>query len=150
MAMLIGKPQDAAQLLGHPWQVRAPVQHGDARGRTIGFPTANLHLSEDAPLAFGVYAVHMAILDMDGNLSSRHDGVANFGIRPMFRTDKPLLEAHIFDFSDDIYGRELVVDLIAWLRPERSFPSLEALVTQIQADADIARAILARTSDHSR
>ncbi len=144
-ALRAGRTQEATRLLGRPWQVRAPVEHGDARGRTIGFPTANLHLRDDEPLAYGIYAVRVAILAATGEVESRHDGVANFGIRPMFRTDKPLLEAHLFDFSADIYGRELAVDLVAWLRPEEKFDSLEALVTQIAADAEAARIILNRT-----
>ena len=144
-AMREGRPDEAANILGRPWTVRAPVEHGDARGRTIGFPTANMHLEEDAPLAFGIYAVRVNILSDTGETVSRHDGVANFGIRPMFRTSKPLLESHLFDFSDDIYGRELAVELIAWLRPEEKFSSLEALIEQIKADAAAARAILAET-----
>lgn len=143
-AMKEGRPDEAARILGKPWAVRAPVQHGDARGRTIGFPTANLHLQADEPLAYGIYAVRVAILGPDGEVESRHEGVANFGIRPMFRTDDPLLEVHIFDFSADIYGRDLAVDLVAWLRPEARFDSLGALAAQIAADAAAARTILAR------
>jgi riboflavin kinase/FMN adenylyltransferase len=141
-ALREGRPLDAARLLGRPWQVRALVKHGDARSRTIGFPTANLHLHEDEPLAFGIYAVRVAILTDEGAVQSRHDGVANFGIRPMFRTETPLLEVHLFDFSDDIYDRTLALDLLAWLRPEEKFESLDALVTQITADAQAARIIL--------
>lgn len=145
-AMQEGRPDEAACILGAPWTIRAPVEHGDARGRTIGFPTANLHLDEKEPLAFGIYAVRVKLLRIDGSVESEHDGVANFGIRPMFRTDRPLLEAHLFDFSQDIYGRELEVALIAWLRPEAEFSSLDTLIAQIEADAAAARTILSRRS----
>jgi riboflavin kinase/FMN adenylyltransferase len=143
-AMQEGRPDEARRILGKPWSIRAQVQHGDARGRTIGFPTANLHLDEKEPLAYGIYAVRASLLTVEGDVESRHNAVANFGIRPMFRTDKPLLEVHIFDFSADIYDRHLLVDLIAWLRPEAKFDGLEALVAQIAADAEAARVILGR------
>jgi riboflavin kinase/FMN adenylyltransferase len=122
------------------------VVHGDARGRTLGFPTANMEFSGDGLPDFGVYAVR--VYGKDGSLSLLHDGVASFGIRPMFRTSEPLLETHLFDFQGDLYGQVLVVELVAWLRPEVKFSGLEALVAQIAADAAQARHILAVTSDH--
>lgn len=140
-AMREGRPGDAAWYLGHPWTVQAVVEHGDARGRTIGFPTANMHLEDSDPLAFGIYAVRVKVLDA-GDVVLRRDGVANFGIRPMFRTTKPLLEVHLFDFSGDLYGKELAVEFVAWMRPEAKFDGLEALVAQIEADAAAARIIL--------
>ena len=143
-ALKNGKPEEAIRILGKPWTVTAPVEHGDARGRTIGFPTANMHLADDEPLVFGIYAVRVDVLDVNGSRASRHDGVANFGIRPMFRTTKPLLEAHLFDFDDDLYGKRLSVEFFAHLRSEASFSSLEALVAQIRADTVEARARLAK------
>lgn len=140
-AMREGRPGDAAWYLGHPWTVQAVVEHGDARGRTIGFPTANMHLEDSEPLAFGIYAVRVKLLDA-GRVVLRRDGVANFGVRPMFRTAKPLLEVHLFDFSSDLYGKELVVEFVAWMRPEAKFDGLDALVAQIEADAAAARIVL--------
>jgi riboflavin kinase/FMN adenylyltransferase len=144
-AMREGRPGDAARYLGHPWTVQAVVEHGDARGRTIGFPTANMHLDDNDPSAFGVYAVRVKVLDR-GTAGLLRDGVANFGIRPMFRTTKPLLEVHLFDFAGDLYRKELVVEFVAWMRPEAKFDDLEALMVQIEADATAARVILRRNA----
>jgi riboflavin kinase/FMN adenylyltransferase len=138
------KPQEAARLLGHWWAVEARVEHGDARGRTMGFPTANMHLGHCLAPAFGVYAVRVNILDND-KVVARHDGVANFGIRPMYKVQVPLMETHLFDFDGDLYGMYLSVELISWIRPEAKFPSLDALIAQIAADAAKAREILAKT-----
>ena len=138
------KPEEAARLLGHPWTIEARVEHGDARGRTMGFPTANMHLNHCLAPAYGVYAVRVAILEGD-HAVSRHDGVANFGIRPMYQVNVPLLETHLFDFDGDLYGKYLSVELIRYIRPEAKFPSLDDLIAQIRADAARARAILAET-----
>jgi riboflavin kinase/FMN adenylyltransferase len=139
------KPEQAARLLGHPWMIEARVEHGDARGRTMGFPTANMHLHHCLAPAYGVYAVRVAILEGD-HAVSRHDGVANFGIRPMYQVNVPLLETHLFDFDGDLYGKYLSVELIRYIRPEAKFPSLQDLIAQIAADAGKARAILAETA----
>jgi len=144
-ALREGRPEEAARLLGRCWSVQAPVEHGDARGRTMGFPTANMHLDNIDFLAFGIYAVRVNILKGGVSMES-HDGVANFGIRPMYRTPKPLMEAHLFDFSGDLYGKMLSVELVAWLRPEATFSGLDTLIAQIAADAAQARAILAHRS----
>jgi riboflavin kinase/FMN adenylyltransferase len=135
------KPQEAARLLGRWWEIEARVEHGDARGRKMGFPTANMHLNHCLAPAFGVYAVMVSILDNE-RIVARHAGVANFGIRPMYRTRLPLLETHLFDFDGDLYGKYLSVELVRWLRPEAEFPDLDALIAQIAADAAQARAIL--------
>ena len=138
------KPEEAARLLGHPWAVEARVEHGDARGRTMGFPTANMHLGHCLAPAFGVYAVRVNILEGDRAVA-RHDGVANFGVRPMYQVEVPLLETHLFDFDGDLYGKYLSVELIRYIRPEAKFPDLAALIAQIGADAAKAREILAKT-----
>lgn len=138
------KPEEAARLLGHFWGIEARVEHGDARGREMGFPTANMHLSHCLAPAYGVYAVRVNILDGD-KVVARHDGVANFGIRPMYQVNVPLLETHLFDFSGDLYGKYLSVELVAWLRPEARFAGLDALIAQIALDAAQAREILAKT-----
>ena len=138
-------PEEAARLLGHPWAVEARVEHGDARGRTMGFPTANMHLGHCLAPAFGVYAVRVNILEGDRTVA-RHDGVANFGIRPMYQVNVPLLETHLFDFDGDLYGKYLSVELIQYIRPEAKFSGLDALIAQIGADAIKAREILAKTA----
>ena len=139
------RPEEAARLLGHPWAVEARVEHGDARGRTMGFPTANMHLGHCLAPAFGVYAVRVNILEGDRTVA-RHDGVANFGIRPMYQVNVPLLETHLFDFDGDLYGKYLSVELIQYIRPEAKFSGLDALIAQIGADAAKAREILAKTA----
>ena len=139
------KPEEAARLLGHAWAVEARVEHGDARGRKMGFPTANMHLGHCLAPAFGVYAVRVSILEGDRAVA-RHDGVANFGIRPMYQVDVPLMETHLFDFDGDLYGKYLSVELIRYIRPEAKFPSQEALIAQIAADAVKAREILKKTA----
>ena len=139
------KPEEAAQLLGRFWAVEARVEHGDARGRTMGFPTANMHLGHCLAPAFGVYAVRVNILEGDRAVA-RHDGVANFGIRPMYQVNVPLLETHLFDFDGDLYGKYLSVELIRYIRPEAKFPSLPDLIAQIGADAAKAREILAEAA----
>jgi riboflavin kinase/FMN adenylyltransferase len=138
------RPEEAARLLGHPWAVEARVEHGDARGRTMGFPTANMHLGHCLAPGFGVYAVRVNILEGDRAVA-RHDGVANFGIRPMYQVEVPLMETHLFDFDGDLYGKYLSVELIRYIRPEAKFPDLAALIAQIGADAAKAREILAKT-----
>jgi riboflavin kinase/FMN adenylyltransferase len=138
------KPEEAARLLGHAWTIEARVEHGDARGRTMGFPTANMHLHHCLAPAYGVYAVRVAILEGD-HAVARHDGVANFGIRPMYQVNVPLLETHLFDFDGDLYGKYLSVEMIRYIRPEAKFPNLADLIAQIGADAAQARAILAQT-----
>ncbi|MCX7280141.1 MAG: bifunctional riboflavin kinase/FAD synthetase [Alphaproteobacteria bacterium] len=139
------RPEEAARLLGHPWAVEARVEHGDARGRTMGFPTANMHLGHCLAPAFGVYAVRVNLLEGDRTVS-RHDGVANFGIRPMYQVNAPLLETHLFDFDGDLYGKYLSVELIQYIRPEAKFADLDALIAQIRADTVKAREILAKTA----
>ncbi len=141
-ALRAGKPEEAARLLGHCWTVESRVEHGDKRGRELGFPTANTRLDGYMKPAFGIYAVRATVPVEDG-ATARYDGVANFGIRPMFETPTPVLETHLFDFTGDLYGRYLAVDLISYLRPEAKFSSLEALRSQIAADAAAAKRTLA-------
>jgi riboflavin kinase/FMN adenylyltransferase len=148
-ALKAARPEEAASLLGHWWAIEARVEHGDGRGRTMGFPTANMHLGHCLAPAFGVYAVRVTILDNDTpdafKTVSRHDGVANFGIRPMYQTQVPLMEAHLFDFEGDLYGKHLIVELISYIRPEAKFDGLDALIAQIARDATQAREILGKT-----
>lgn len=136
-----GDARGAAELLGHWWTVETHVQQGDQRGRTIGFPTANLPLEDHVEPALGVYAVKVEI--EDGPHKGIYDGVANVGRRPTFDKQDVLLEAHIFDFGGDIYGAHAAVSLIEFIRPERKFDGLESLKAQIAKDSETARGILA-------
>ncbi len=139
-----GKPREAAALLGRFWEIDGRVATGDKRGRTIGFPTANLSLDDYLHPAFGVYAVRVSGDGIDDPLSGRSvDGVANIGLRPTVGTLAPRLEAHLFDIDMDLYGRHLRVALVDFIRPEQKFSSLEALKAQIAEDAARARSILA-------
>jgi riboflavin kinase / FMN adenylyltransferase len=134
-------PASPFRLLERGLQIEAVVEHGDARGRTMGFPTANMHLEDGYQLAYGVYAVRVGIM-RDGEVEAWHDAVANFGVRPMYRIARPLLEAHLLEFDGDLYGRILRVEFVAFLRPESSFVDLGALISQIQNDARQAQEIL--------
>jgi riboflavin kinase/FMN adenylyltransferase len=140
-ALKAGKPDEAARLLGHYWTVEARVEHGDKRGRTIGFPTANMKLDHYLTPAYGVYAVRATVMDEDTPVSVHH-GVANFGVRPMFAVSVPLLETWLFDFAGDLYGKHLAVEFVAYLRPEAKLAGLDALKAQIAADSAAARAAL--------
>jgi riboflavin kinase/FMN adenylyltransferase len=139
-----GKPREAAMLLGRFWEIDGRVMTGDRRGRTIGFPTANLGLDDYLHPAFGVYAVRVCGDGGDDPLSGRTvDGVANIGLRPTVGGLVPRLEAHLFDIDVDLYGRHLRVALVDFIRPEQKFAGLDALKAQIAEDAAKARAILA-------
>jgi riboflavin kinase/FMN adenylyltransferase len=140
-ALKTGRPEAAARLLGHFWSVEARVEHGEKRGRELGFPTANMRLEHCLKPAFGVYAVRATIMDNDKAVS-RHDGVANFGIRPMFQTAEPLLETYLFDFAGDLYGKHLSVEFVAYLRAEAKLDGLDALKAQMARDVDAARKAL--------
>jgi riboflavin kinase/FMN adenylyltransferase len=140
-----GRPREAAALLGRFWEIDGRVERGDERGRTIGFPTANLRLEDYLRPAAGVYAVRAGIEDGSGGVRWQ-DGVANFGRRPTVGGSDLRLEVHLFDFSGDLYGRHLRVQLIDYLRPEQKFPGLDALKAQIAADAQQAREILSSLS----
>ena len=139
-ALQDGRPELATQILGRPWEIEGRVETGDQRGRTIGFPTANLHLHDYLRPAIGVYAVRAGV--DQGPDTVWHDGVANLGRRPTFDKQDVILEAHLFDFDGDLYGRHLRVALAGYIRPERKFDGLPALQAQIAEDCDTARAIL--------
>lgn len=136
-----GDPRGAAGLLGHWWTVETHVMTGDQRGRTIGFPTANLALEDHVQPALGVYAVRVEI--EDGPHKGHYNGVANFGKRPTFDKKDVILEVHLFDFDGDIYGHHIAVSFVDYLRPEQKFDGLDALKAQIAKDSAKAREILA-------
>jgi riboflavin kinase/FMN adenylyltransferase len=139
-----GKPRAAAAQLGRWWEIDGRVLVGDRRGRTIGFPTANLSLGDYLRPAFGVYAVRVSGDGTDDPLGGRTvDGVANLGLRPTVGGQEPRLEAHLFDTDADLYGRHLRVSLVEFIRPEKKFAGLDALKAQIAKDAANARTMLA-------
>ncbi len=142
-ALREGRMDDAGWALGHWWTVEGRVQPGDKRGRTIGFPTANVSLKDYIEPALGVYAVRVKW--GEGASARVHDGVANFGRRPTFDKKDVLLEVHLFDYAGDLYGQHIAVSFISHLRSEQKFSGLDALKAQIARDAETAREILARS-----
>jgi riboflavin kinase/FMN adenylyltransferase len=143
--LMAGDVQHANVLLGYAYTLHGTVVMGDRRGRTIGFPTANLALDPEKLVpANGVYAVRCR---MAGEPSPLFDGVMNIGVRPTFDGQQRTIEVHLLDPAGegttfDLYGRELAVELIAHLRPERRFASIDELRAQIQADIEAARSVL--------
>lgn len=136
-----GQLQLAARLLGRAYTICGRVAHGDRRGRTLGFPTANIHLHrKTAPLS-GVYAVVL-----HGAAPEPVSGVANIGCRPTVSGTRTQLEVHLFDFDQDIYGSHVQVDFLHFLRPEQRFESLDGLRRQIGQDTQQARRFF---SEHS-
>lgn len=142
-ALRNGQPGEARSLLGHWWTVEGRVEHGAARGQSFGYPTANMRLDGYLKPTFGIYAARATVVENDKTLSS-HCGVASLGIRPMFATEAPLLEAYLFDFSGDLYGKHLAVELVAFLRPEMKFETVEELKAQMAKDCGAAAAALDR------
>jgi len=139
--LLGGDPVAAALALDRPWEIEARVEHGEQRGRTIGFPTANLHLGEFMQPKLGVYAVRAAI--DTGHDLQWIDGVANLGKRPTVAGEDVRFEVYLFDFDGDLYGKHLRVALLGFIRPEMKFSGLDQLKAQIAADCDTARRMLA-------
>ncbi|WP_407473887.1 bifunctional riboflavin kinase/FAD synthetase [Sulfitobacter sp. PM12] len=140
-ALTEARPRDAAAMLGHWHRVEGPILHGEKRGRELGYPTANMSIDGLHPPAFGVYAVLVDVLE--GPQAGRYHGVASLGVRPMFGENKANLETFIFDFKGDLYGKHVSVALVDHLRGEEKFDSLDALITQMDADSAQARSILA-------
>jgi riboflavin kinase/FMN adenylyltransferase len=132
-----GYPERAAALLGRPHTIRGEVTHGDKRGRTIGFPTANIYLKQHLKPARGVYVVTARLPD-----GAVVGGVANIGQRPTVGGTESRMEAHLFDYEGDLYGAELTVTLHHFLREEKKFASFDVLKAQIMQDASDARALL--------
>ena len=135
-----GNPREAARMLGRYWEIEGRVVHGDQRGRTLGFPTANVPYRDYLHPKKGVYAIRAGV--DHGAETIWHDGVANFGNRPTFDKTDVLLEAHLFDTNEDLYGKHLRVALVNYIREERKFGGLDALKAQIAADSDTARRML--------
>ncbi|UVI40069.1 bifunctional riboflavin kinase/FAD synthetase [Qipengyuania spongiae] len=138
-ALRQGDPQEAARLLTRPFAIRGVVEHGDKRGREIGYPTANLAIENYLRPRYGIYAVTGRILATGQELT----GAANIGVRPQFEPPKELLEPYFFDFSGDLYGQEIEVAFHHFLRGEAKFDSLEELSAQMERDCEQARRLLA-------
>ena len=125
----------AARLLGRPYAICGRVVHGDRRGRTLGFPTANVRLDRPKPALTGIFAVKC-----HGVATRGLEGVASLGINPAVRSGGPAsLEAFLFDFSGDLYGRRISIEFVKKLRDEARFASLDELAAQIRRDCDAAR-----------
>ncbi len=136
-ALAEGDVARAANTLGHWWRVSGKVIGGFKRGTGLGFPTANIALLPGTRLAHGIYAVRV-------HMGERvYSGAAYLGTRPTFDDGAPMLEVFLFDFDGDLYGQEIAVELIAYVRPDAKFPSIEALKEQIARDCAEAQAILA-------
>jgi riboflavin kinase/FMN adenylyltransferase len=140
-ALSEGRPRDAAAMLGHWHRIEGPVVGGEQRGRTLGYPTANMSIAGLHPPRFGVYAVLVDVLD--GPHAGQYHGAASLGVRPQYGGAEPNLETFLFDFSGDLYGAHLSVGLVDYLRPEATFDSLDAFIAQMDADCARARSILA-------
>jgi riboflavin kinase/FMN adenylyltransferase len=138
-ALSEGRITEANAMLGYAWFVSGTVQHGEKRGRDLGFPTANLKLDPACGLRHGIYAVRAGV---GGKV---YDGVASFGRRPTFDNGAPLLETYLFDFSGDLYGQTIDIVFAEFLRPELKFDGIEPLVAQMNEDAANAREALAKT-----
>lgn len=135
-----GDVETTNALLGYRWFVTSAIQHGEKRGRELGYPTANMQLEEGCGLAHGVYAVRMSV---NGDI---HDGVASYGRRPQFDNGMPLLETYLFDFEGDLYGKIVSVEFAAYLRSEARFDSVDDLVDQMNRDSALARDHLAKVA----
>jgi riboflavin kinase/FMN adenylyltransferase len=145
-ALSAGRPRDAARQLGHWHRIDGQVIGGEQRGRVLGYPTANMSIEGLHPPRLGVYAVLVEV--RDGPHRGSYHGAASIGVRPMFGENTPNIETFLFDFTGDLYGATLSVGLVDYLRPEEKFDSLEALITQMDADCAKARDILSELPRH--
>ncbi|HLF72455.1 MAG TPA: bifunctional riboflavin kinase/FAD synthetase [Dehalococcoidia bacterium] len=140
-ALAAGDLDSVSRQLGRPYSLRGPVVAGFRRGRDLGFPTANVAVTPDRALpAFGVYATWAYVGE------ERHASATNIGVRPQFDGDKPSVETYIFDFDGDLYDQTLRIEIVARLRPEAKFDTLDALIVQMNRDVEQARRILATAS----
>lgn len=144
-ALVAGDFVHAARLLGRPYAVSGRVVRGRQLGRTLGYPTANLRFGGKVPALRGIYATRV-----HGVSEQPWPSVSSFGTRPTVGGIEPLLEAHLFDFDGDLYGRRIEVEFVARLRDEEKFDDLPTLVTQMDRDAAQARAMLTMTDVNPR
>jgi riboflavin kinase / FMN adenylyltransferase len=143
-SLLAGRLDEAREMLGYAPTLWGTVVHGDGRGRKLGYPTANLALEKDVLVpAAGVYAVRVRVK------GAQRDGVLYIGSRATFGGSGPSIEVHLFDTEEDLYGMELEVELLKYLRGDARFERLEDLKAQIEADIQAARAALELSSQNS-
>ncbi len=136
--LIAGETGAATRMLSRPYAIEGVVQRGDARGRELGYPTANLQLGDYLRPKYGIYAVRVTLDD-----GSEHPGVASLGVRPTFEPPQELLEAHLFEFDGDLYGRTIEVALHAYIREEIRFDDVETLIAHMREDEAKARQLLA-------
>ena len=139
-ALAAANPRGAAAMLGHWHRLEGLVEHGEKRGRELGYPTANISIDGLQPPAFGIYAVLADVLT--GPNAGTYHGATSIGVRPMFGENRPNCETFIFDFTGDLYGETVSIGLIDYLRGEEKFDGIESLITQMDADCTRARMIL--------
>jgi len=143
MLLAAGEFSGVEPLLGRPFVIDGKVEYGNQLGRTLGFPTANIHLQQRVSPVHGIFAVRVGL----GEGECSWPGVASLGIRPTVnQVSEPLLEVHLFDFEGDLYGQRMAVQFVAKLRDEMKFDGLEPLKTQMQLDARMAREVLGMNS----
>ncbi|MGR3466786.1 MAG: bifunctional riboflavin kinase/FAD synthetase [Shimia sp.] len=140
-ALSEGRPQDAARMLGHWHRIEGHVAHGHKRGRTLGYPTANLEPKGLHLPAFGVYSTRVDV--RDGPHAGSYLGATSIGERPQFGGFAPNVETYLLDFDGNLYGAEISVALVSYLRPEAKFDNLDGLLAQMARDVDDARQALA-------
>ncbi|MEA1015444.1 bifunctional riboflavin kinase/FAD synthetase [Sphingosinicella sp. LY1275] len=133
-ALQAGDCETAARLLTRPFAIEGVVEHGDKRGRAIGYPTANLNIGNYLRPRYGIYAVRGRLAD--GRML---DGAANIGVRPSFTPPKELLEPYFFNFSEDLYGQTIEVELISFIRPEARFEIIDDLIARMKLDCAEAK-----------
>jgi riboflavin kinase/FMN adenylyltransferase len=134
-----GRVDEAASLLGRPYAIEGTVVRGDGRGRTLGFPTANLETENEVLPRLGIYATTTTVDEI------AHRSVSSVGVRPTIGDGRLVIESHLLDGPHDLYGKRVRLAFVKWLREERAFPSLDALKAQIALDCVAANEVFART-----
>jgi len=137
-ALIAGDTGTATHMLSRDFAIAGVVERGDARGRELGYPTANLDLGDYQRPKYGIYAVRVTLVD-----GSEHPGVASLGVRPTFAPQRELLEAHLFGFDGDLYGQRIEVSLHSYIREEKRFDAIEQLIAHMREDEATARHLLA-------
>ena len=137
--LLDADAKGAAAVLGRDFEIEGRVIHGEQRGKSIGFPTANIALGGYLRPTLGIYAVRVMIEGKDGTGETWLDGAANIGVRPTFGGDSVVFEVFLFDFDDDLYGKRLRVRLVDFLRPQKKFDDIDDLKAQIAQDCEKAK-----------
>jgi len=132
-----GHLKQANKTLSRKWMIISRVIKGEKKAREIGFKTANLKINEYCNLLYGVYFVNVTILD--SRIDNKFNGIANYGVKPTFKNNEPLLEVHLFNFNEDIYGKKLKIEFVNLVREEKKFESIEKLKDQIIKDINVVK-----------